>query len=772
MFNWLSTFLLNPGLAIGSVAVASPILIHLLSRRRARRVRWAAMDFLLVAQRRNRRRIRLEQLLLLLLRCLAVLLLAMMVARPFFTPGGALASFAPSGRTERIFLLDDSYSMAYESPGGAAAGQSAFARALSAVEQIAELESRQTPGDSLTLLIASRPHAPALALPSLSEEDLRRLGDYLASLAPSQTISRMPQSLAAVGKLIRSAPTKANHVVYLMSDFQRSDWLPPDATDEQARRGVVAPLAELEDLRTSVRLVLVDVAVDDAPQNIAVTSVARGQPKIVVGVPARFEVGVSNHTRDSLDQVELIVQTADQTLPPVVIPHLAAGQTVLETISVPFAKAGSECLSVRLAGRAREADGLALDNERRTAVEVVFAVRILIVDGEPNDDRYRDEAFLLRTALRPAGRAASGNELTVVEALELDGVELDDFDVIIMANVDRLSTGAVRSIDRFVRAGGGLIVFAGDQVDIPYYNETLHAQGTGLLPASLGDVIHAEGGRAAFTLADWNTAHPVMRSFVEQLAAVLRQVRVYSFITANVARVKDSTPTQPADGEASETEIRGHPLVIASYDDDEQSPAIIERAFGLGRCILVTTSVDQEWNDWAGNFSYLPMMLELVQHAARQESTTLETLVDGTLLCPLDASIFRTSAKLRAPNYPIVPELALEVNRQPDGRLALEFDQTTRAGAYEFELTRTTGEPVKRSAAVNPDPAEADLAPATRTELTDLLGDLDFQFLDDAALLAAESERTRLEIWWPLLMAAVVVLMGEHTLAWWFGTRR
>jgi len=63
--------------------MAVPILIHLLARRRFRRIRWAAMDFLLDAERRNRRRMRLEEWILLLLRCLAVLLLALLVARPF-----------------------------------------------------------------------------------------------------------------------------------------------------------------------------------------------------------------------------------------------------------------------------------------------------------------------------------------------------------------------------------------------------------------------------------------------------------------------------------------------------------------------------------------------------------------------------------------------------------------------------------------------------------------------------------------------------------------
>src|SRR4051794_37211083 len=52
----------------GGAAVAVPVVIHLLNRRRYKVVTWAAMRFLLNAQRQNTKRMRVEQLLLLLCR--------------------------------------------------------------------------------------------------------------------------------------------------------------------------------------------------------------------------------------------------------------------------------------------------------------------------------------------------------------------------------------------------------------------------------------------------------------------------------------------------------------------------------------------------------------------------------------------------------------------------------------------------------------------------------------------------------------------------------
>ncbi|MHC4408946.1 MAG: BatA domain-containing protein, partial [Planctomycetota bacterium] len=102
----------NPFL-LGGMALASlPIIIHLLNRRRFKQMEWAAMDFLLKAAVRNRKRVRLENLLLLLLRTLIVVLLILAVARPFTKSQDALASmFGSDGATERIIVLDDSHSM-------------------------------------------------------------------------------------------------------------------------------------------------------------------------------------------------------------------------------------------------------------------------------------------------------------------------------------------------------------------------------------------------------------------------------------------------------------------------------------------------------------------------------------------------------------------------------------------------------------------------------------------------------------------------------------
>src|SRR4051794_32190792 len=106
--DFMLDIFLNPGfLAVAGALISAPIIIHLINRMRFKRIRWAAMEFLLKAQKRNRRRLIIEQLMLLALRCFLVALVGLLVLR--FVG----FSFADIGSKPalHIVLLDDTLSM-------------------------------------------------------------------------------------------------------------------------------------------------------------------------------------------------------------------------------------------------------------------------------------------------------------------------------------------------------------------------------------------------------------------------------------------------------------------------------------------------------------------------------------------------------------------------------------------------------------------------------------------------------------------------------------
>src|SRR5437762_13612024 len=110
----LGAGMVNPAFFVAGIFLAAiPIVIHILNRRRFKTVPWAAMEFLLRAMRKNRRRLKFEQWLLLATRCLALFLVAMALARPLGCSEKTLA-FVGQRSGLHVFVIDNSYSMAYE----------------------------------------------------------------------------------------------------------------------------------------------------------------------------------------------------------------------------------------------------------------------------------------------------------------------------------------------------------------------------------------------------------------------------------------------------------------------------------------------------------------------------------------------------------------------------------------------------------------------------------------------------------------------------------
>src|SRR5581483_2491546 len=118
LFAFLGTWMTT--LLVGAGAVAIPVIVHLLNRKRFRVVTWAAMRFLLAAQKQNVRRLRLEHLVLLAVRSLILLLIVLAMASVMPWAEGLWASLWPdaaarvtrrANRTHHILVLDGSASM-------------------------------------------------------------------------------------------------------------------------------------------------------------------------------------------------------------------------------------------------------------------------------------------------------------------------------------------------------------------------------------------------------------------------------------------------------------------------------------------------------------------------------------------------------------------------------------------------------------------------------------------------------------------------------------
>jgi hypothetical protein len=469
--------LVHLGFLAAAAAVAVPILLHLLLRPRARRVDIGTVRFLSLALRESTRRRKLRRWLLLALRCAAVLLLALLFARPYLSRAGA------AGRErEVILLIDQSASM-----GAVQSGQTHFARALEAAEKVL----KEQPESTAVHLAYFDSHGVEPA-PENRIDHTRQAG-YAAT--------GYEQALRWASDQVVLSP-RPRRVVYLVTDLQRpgqhvspAETLPPDVAVEviEVGRPLLRNLAVVaaEASETTLR--------DKKP--VVVTAQVRNAGPF----PAR-DVRV----RLALEGAGKVQQTQTVSVP------AASVQEV--RFSVPVEQPGLYNGFVEAAAE----DDFPLDNRRWLAFDARPPDRLLLVDGEPGRTPYADETYYLEAALRlrPPGQGAP---LTPYEPQRLawgDGAKLpslDGYRAVVLCNVDRLAEADVKSLAAFVSRGGGLLVFTGGRVQAGDY-EPLRR--TGLLPAA----VEGPAGPDAFRFGSWEKDHPILRPLSDPQQGDLRRL--------------------------------------------------------------------------------------------------------------------------------------------------------------------------------------------------------------------------------------------------------
>ncbi|MFQ5506452.1 MAG: BatA domain-containing protein, partial [Planctomycetota bacterium] len=222
-----------------------PLIIHLLNKRRFQVVPWAAMEFLLNAYKRNRRRLRLESLLLLLLRCMIPVLLALAVARPRLSVPEDLP--LTKAWQHHIVVLDRSYSMGYIEKNG----NRPFERAKQLVAGLIQHGSR-VGNDKVSLILVDG----SVATTVKGDLDFGRAKRSLDQQeGPRDGVGDLLPALLEARRLVDSEGGAA--ILYVFSDFQQNlleretpeEGAAHGAREESAARsGLTGSLAEVRDI--------------------------------------------------------------------------------------------------------------------------------------------------------------------------------------------------------------------------------------------------------------------------------------------------------------------------------------------------------------------------------------------------------------------------------------------------------------------------------------------------------------------------------------------
>ncbi|MBI4606819.1 MAG: BatA domain-containing protein [Planctomycetes bacterium] len=734
--------------------VTIPIIIHLINRRRFRRIDWAAMEFLLEALKKSRRRIQIEQLLLLLLRVALMASLGLFLARPVLSERGLewLASALRS--EEKVFILDDSFSTSERE-----ADRTAFQRASDAVQgQVRRLAERGG-GDRLTVLRGTRPRQPLLRGAFVDRERAAALSQALARLSPTDARMSLGAALEAVLEAAAAAGEAPRpRAIAILTDLRASEWTDGRGGPDDGVRRALVRLAESPD--APARISVLDVGTEGSG-NVAIAglSVEGGRP--VADIPCELRVDVRNFGLSAVRGLGLRVRyapagssgpEAQATAVGPAIDELPPGPAMPFTVPVTFRSAGHHGVTVELTGNR---DALPGDDAAHLAVEVVTAIEVLLVDGEPSSEPFAGETDFIAAALAPGGEVSSGLKPQVVVEENVPRGGLERYAAVVLANLHSVPAELLEPLGRYVRAGGTLVLFPGDQADPALWSRQLGDLGNppageppparGILPARLGALEIEQDPVGISPSLD----HPYFR-LLRDASDLLGSIRFEKrFVLEPVAGAQ----------------------VIARHTDAAASPALVEHAVERGRVLLASSSCDLEWNDWARNPSYLMALQEVVAVAARSGREGAGHRAGTPVEVPVDVAVHSREARLRLPGHPAVPERSILAAPAPPregepGGAGFRFsiDETDRAGLYALALKGKSGEEEWLAIGVARDPAESDPARVSAARLRELYPEVEIAVLRDPAGIG-DVGRGRFEASDFLLWAFAVLLFAEALLA-------
>ena len=532
-----------------------------------------------------------------------------------------------------------------------------------------------------------------------AEENLRATADrgrLEAALRAAQLTSsgtRFGPALKLAESILTRSTLPRKEAV-LISDFQKTGW------------------SGSEDVHFPEGMALTPVSVaTETVANVAVPSVSFARSSFSNQERITVTAGVANKGAAPLTNVPVTLEIDGRVIE--TLPVSVAANASASLSFSPFTLSEPSVHGVVKAG----SDPMPADNTFDFVVTPSQSVSVLLVDSGGESSFFLTKALGIGTT--PAFK------VEVVQAGRVTPQMLDSRAAVILNDTQLPPALAGGALKAFVERGGGVLVAVGDRTNWP-------ANDADLLPGQFGQVVDRMDGRGA-TIGFRDYSHPVFEVF--------KAPRSGDFSAARVLKYRSLQTTPDA-------------RVLARYDDG--GVAVAERRVGGGRVVVLTTTLDDSWNDLELKPVYLPLVHQLVRYVSQYEQSSAWATVGQVV----DLS---TVLKSKTDRVVVTPA----GDRRTIGADEPSVLELSEHGAYEIRAASTPSARPERIA-VNIDPAESDLASLDTGELiAAATGRASAAAPSAAAATEATPEESekRQNLWWYLLVAGLALLVAELVIA-------
>lgn len=242
------------------------------------------------------------------------------------------------------------------------------------------------------------------------------------------------------------------------------------------------------------------------------------------------------------------------------------------------------------------------DNVAHFCVHVTPRVSVLLVNGEPSRQLVRNDGFFLKMALAPPVEGRSSPfSVTETTPERLSSAQLKDVDVVLMANVEKLSPAARDALKGFVDRGGGVCFLCGGKTAPEAFNASL----ADLAPCRLWRKAMQEGQTPA-VISMVNLKHEIFSPFSGPRTGNLAAAEFVQYYLVK--------PLQAAS-------------VLARFNTGH--PALLEMRVGKGKSILFPSAMDLEWNNLCLKSIFVPFVHQLTKRLCAEQSAGVRNVVVG-----------------------------------------------------------------------------------------------------------------------------------------------
>jgi len=635
---------LAPLFLAGGLALALPVVFHLIRRTTRERTVFSSLMFLAPTPPRLTRRSRLENLLLLLLRCLVLALLVLGFARPFLKD--AVAPPDPEGlATRTVVLMDASASMQRE-------GLWSTARS-----KLSEILGQMRSGDEAAVMLFSNQIDPLVQFEewkaSVPGERTAMAMSRLGDRKPTWSSTQLGAALIRAAELLAEADLAEKSTrrrIVLISDFQEGGRM-------EALQGYEWP--------KEVELSLEPVRAKD-PGNAGLQLVAEA-PLTEAGNDPVVRVRISNAADSTKDQLQVGWGQSNGNGfagKPIEV-YVPAGQSRVVPVPVPPGQTNLDRIMLR-------GDVATFDNVVSVIPPETARSRVIYL-GTETESETRQPLYFLKRAF-PATR----RQLIEVDAVRADGAltaaDLKSAALVIVT--DALSDERAALVREQALAGGTVLVAPRHVGVAPTV-----ARLVGVESIPMQDRV---GGRYSI-LGELDFRHPLLAPFADPRFSDFSKIHFWRHRQLSLS----SFPGARA---------------VAKFDSGD--PALIEVPTGKGRMVLLASGWNPDDSQLALSTKFVPLLFSLLELGGGVAAPPAQHLVGDLIPLPAranapwsirgpDGTVVRVPAGSTNYSGAVQPGIYVVEASQPLLRFAVNLDPAeSRTAPLPLDELERLGAPV------------------------------------------------------------------------------